>query len=269
MSEMKVAGTIDASPYDEAGYKRRRKRKLLKKLRRKIFPYKLVRRTPPPIATKDEYESYVPKIPLEFSQLPRAEHGLYKLISDCDFKTVLDVGSGSGKHAEVLHRHKKVVTALDFGVSLHASDGVDESSWKKIVGNFYDFQVPEKFDCVWASHVLEHQPDPGAFIRRCRELVKEDGYIAITVPPLKHIIVGGHLTLWNAGLLLYQLVFNGIDCKDAAILTYGYNITIIVQNKPRADMHLDWDYGDIKRLKPYFPEFIKEPFEGQISRWNW
>lgn len=222
-----------------------------------------------PVQVESALPLHVPEIPSDFSQLPRAEHGLHKLISDYQFKTVLDVGSGSGEHAEVLHKYGKNATVLDFGVFLYAKEGIDESAWEKIIGNFYDFNFSEKFDCIWASHVLEHQPNPSLFICRCMELVKEDGFIAITVPPLKHIIVGGHLTLWNAGLLLYQLVFNGLGCKDAAILTYNYNITIIVQNKARADMHLDWDCGDIKRLNPYFPDFVEEPFEGQIDRWNW
>lgn len=269
MTDAKTADKHDSSPIEETAKRKRRTKKLL----RKIFPYRVVKR---PLSKKEieaeeeaKHRAHLPDIPVEFAELPRGQYGLHKLIKDYDFKNVLDVGSGSGEHAAILHKHNKDVTALDFGVSLYANEGIDESSWTKITGNFYDFEFPEKFDCIWASHVLEHQSDPGVFIRRCRELVKEDGYIAITVPPLKHIIVGGHLTLWNAGLLLYQLVFNGIDCKDAAILTYDYNITIIVQNKARAEMHLDWDYGDIKRLKPYFPDFIDEPFEGQINRWNW
>ena len=212
----------------------------------------------------------LPKLPEAFMRLPRSQHGLFKLIRDYEFNSVLDVGSGAGEHAEMFASQGKTVTALDFGTNVHSR--ISESKnhdIRKIDANFYEVTFDEKFDCIWASHVLEHQPDSGQFIRRCMDLAKEDGVLAITVPPLKHTIVGGHLSLWNPGLLLYQLVFNGLDCRDAAICTYDYNITILVRNRRRKDVALKWDSGDIEALKKYFPEFVNEPFNGQIAQWNW
>src|SRR5690606_31261177 len=54
-----------------------------------------------------------------FSQLPFAGKALKKLIEDFDFETVLDVGSGEGKHSECLKMHNKKVTAIDFGTSVY------------------------------------------------------------------------------------------------------------------------------------------------------
>ena len=86
---------------------------------------------------------------------------------------------------------------------------------------------------------------------------------------MEEYVLGGHLTNWNAGLLIYNLVFNGIDCSDCSILSYGYNISVIVKNKERDFVDLTYDNGDIK-LMPYFPNCIKiEPFDGRIKRWNW
>ena len=45
----------------------------------------------------------LPSIPPEFSKLPRSQHGMYKLISDYEFNTVLDVGSGAGEHSQIFH----------------------------------------------------------------------------------------------------------------------------------------------------------------------
>ena len=69
----------------------------------------------------------------------------------------------------------------------------------------------------------------GEFLKKCLDLTKENGVICVTVPPLRNKIVGGHLTLWNAGLLLYQMVFIGLDCRDASVLTIGYNVTVIAK----------------------------------------
>lgn len=102
------------------------------------------------------------------------------------------------------------------------------------------------------------------------ELVKEDGIIAITIPPMEENVLGGHLTNWNAGLLLYNLIINGIDCSDCSILSYGYNVSVIVKNRKRGAVELTYDNGDIKNLIQYFRSCItSEPFDGRIKDWNW
>ena len=75
---------------------------------------------------------------------------------------------------------------------------------------------------------------------------------------IKNEIVGGHLSLWNSGLLLYQLVIAGFDCKDAIVKKYGYNISIIVKkNEIDIKNKLVYDNGDISTIKPYLPKQIK------------
>lgn len=101
-----------------------------------------------------------------------------------------------------------------------------------------------------------------------RDLSK-NGVLAITVPPLKYSIVGGHLSLWNAGMLIYHLIMAGFNCSKAAILQYDYNISVIVRKKAAALPPLDHDSGDIERLKDYFPFQVIEGFGGRIQRCRW
>ena len=61
--------------------------------------------------------------------------------------------------------------------------------------------------------------------------LKDKVLLAITVPPLKHSIVGGHINLYNAGILLYNLILAEFNCRDARIKQYGYNITIILEKE--------------------------------------
>ena len=211
----------------------------------------------------------LPKLPDDFKALPRSSHALFKLISDFEFETVLDIGSGAGEHANILHNYGKKVTALDLGSSVYAKEKSEITYYDFINGNFYNLDAEKKYDCIWASHVLEHQPNPGEFIQKCISLLNQNGILAITVPPLKDEIEGGHLSLWNAGLLIYQLVFNGLDCEDASILTIGYNTTVIVKKKIRDNLELTWDNGDIRLLGNYFPDFVDEPFDGRIIKHNW
>jgi SAM-dependent methyltransferase len=193
---------------------------------------------------------------------------LESVLDHCDFQTVLDVGSGAGKHADIFEANGKHVTAIDFGVSVYFQQ--KSSHRTDIIADYYQYPFETPFDCVWASHVLEHQPNPNDFLRKTHRDLREGGWLAITVPPLKHKIVGGHLTLWNAGLLLYQLVFAGFDCRHAAVRTYGYNVSVIVKKATIKEMPaLHYDSGDIDRLSQFFPAGLKEGFNGRIKQLNW
>lgn len=126
-----------------------------------------------------------------------------------------------------------------------------------------------KFDGVWMSHVLEHLLDTHTALRRLHAVTKPDAVIAITVPPLKHEIVGGHVSLWNAGLLLYRLVLAGFDCSKAAVKTYGYNISVVVRRNEIRLPQLKHDNGDLQTLRQYFPVEFGGEFDGQIRERNW
>ena len=68
--------------------------------------------------------------------------------------------------------------------------------------------------------------------------------------------------------MIYQLAFNGVDCRDASILTHEYNNTVIVRNVKRKQVPLTYDNGDIDLFKESLPEFVIEPFDGRIERYN-
>ena len=184
-----------------------------------------------------------------------ADECLAKLLTDHDheFVTVLDVGSGHGEQATAFRQAGKIVTETDLSRD----------------GDYLLQRFPVPFDLVWASHVLEHQPNAHAFLLTLAQDCKPGGLIAITVPPLKHAIVGGHVSLWNAGLLLYHLALVGVDCRNARVKTYGYNISVIVRNNRLPLPELRWDAGDIGRLSSLLPDFAIEGFNGNIAEYNW
>ena len=140
----------------------------------------------------------------------------------------------------------------------------------------YDFK-DKIFDAIWCCHILEHSLNTNLFLEKINSILKEGGVLAITVPPLKNEIVGGHLSLWNAGLLLYQLVIAGFDCKNAIVKKYGYNISVIVKkNEIDIKNKLVYDNGDISTIKPYLPKQIKYDtnfkdisFYGDIENIGW
>lgn len=192
------------------------------------------------------------------------------LLAQPQLHSVLDVGSGGGEHALQFALAGKQVHCVDFGVSVYARQSkvldqlADMSSVRRSIGDFMELQDVAKYDLVWCSHVLEHQPNANLFLKRCFDLVADEGWLAITVPPLKHPIVGGHVSLWNAGLVLYQMVLAGNDCSDAVVMNYGYNISVLVRRRPIIVPALEFDSGDIGRISRFLPAGCSEGFDGRM-----
>lgn len=185
---------------------------------------------------------------------------LNKLLTDYNFQSILDVGSGVGWHAAQLRLAGKDVTTLS--LPPHQAD---------IQMDFMDYQTDVPFDAVWCSHTLEHQLNVHDFLVKLRHTVKDGGVCAITVPPAKPQLVGGHLTLWTAGSLIYNMVMAGWNCRHAAVATYGYNISVIVR---RDDAELPWenlrmDAGDLEQLSEFFPWPVVQNDSGIIPRLHW
>src|SRR6185436_7287395 len=139
-----------------------------------------------------------------------SSEALEYMLKHKDIMTILDVGSGEGLHARNMRESGKTVVTLSL---CEPADIVcDFLEWRPMDGELYD--------CIWASHVLEHQLNPNLFLKKCFSLLKDNGLFCVTVPPLKHEIVGGHINLYNAGLLIYQCILAGFDCSRAKIWKY-------------------------------------------------
>jgi SAM-dependent methyltransferase len=190
---------------------------------------------------------------------------LEKLLRDYQFQTVLDVGCGTGRHLKRFRQAGKQAVGIDY---VGLCEGV-------IVADYLAHEFAEPFDCLWLSHVLEHQVNVNLFLKKVYRDLKEGGILVVTVPPLKHPIVGGHVTLWNAGLLLYNLVLAGFDCSQARIKQYGYNISLITPKIPAAipQAKLRFGDGDLELLRDFFPSHPRlvwgQGTRGDLQQLRW
>ena len=204
-------------------------------------------------------------IPAPTSALPwTASDALEKLLRDFTFDTVLDVGSGKGDHATYLRTHGKQVFTYDLQGN-YAGIGPEPD----FCGEFEDVAFGRQFDALWISHILEHVLNVQAFLLKVFSLIKDNGILAITVPPLKHDIVTGHINLFNSGILLYRLICAGFDCSAASVKTYGYNISVIVHKKA-IDIPISAHPYKLPQLIKFFPMPITENFDGRVPfEVNW
>jgi len=194
-----------------------------------------------------------------------AGEALELLLRSSRVTSVLDVGCGEGIHANILRENGKEVTAI----SLRQPADV--------IVDYMRFEPRSSFSAIWASHVLEHQPNVYGFLRKCYRELSEDGILAVTVPPLKHEVVGGHVNLFNSGTLLYNLILSGFDCSSARVsgnylggpLDVPYNLSVLVRKKEAKLPRLAMDAGDIELLGRFFPFPVWQGFDGRNCQANW
>lgn len=188
----------------------------------------------------------------------KAKEALDFCLNKLQFKSVLDIGCGAGEHYRAFQKAGKNVTAVDI-----------QRNGFNFVGDYLTTRFTS-VDLIWASHLLEHQLNVNLFLRKCYSETNPGGYICVTVPPKKDEIVGGHVTIWNAGLLMYNLILAGFDCSNAHIKRYDYNISVIAKKGEFTLPELKYDTGDIETLSQWFPKgYNKHGFNGDIQELNW
>ena len=201
-------------------------------------------------------------IGIENMQHMKSQYALERLAQIKQPGTFLDVGCGLGAHRDFMSGRGWKCTSIDI-LPLDRPD--------HIVADIMQVDLPkESFDVVWTSHYLEHTLNPHDFLLKLKDAVKPGGMIGICVPPLKHQIVGGHVNLFNAGLLMYRLVRAGLDCNKIKIKSQGYNIGVLLPVNKVDLPALKNDCGDIETLAHLFPNgFRHQGFNGLIEEHNW
>jgi SAM-dependent methyltransferase len=187
--------------------------------------------------------------------VPQAVKYLYNTY---DFLEVVDLGCGKGQY------HK----LFPSNVKIHAVDNFKRIESEKLPNvtyhnmNLFDYNPDRKFDCVMSSHVIEHIPNLDDYIDKHFSLLKDDGVFCILFPKPKGQIVGGHVHIYNMGLILYNLVRNGIDCSKAKMVAKGHTLGVMSQYKKFDLPVLKSNRYDIDLLSKYFPFNAKHAFDG-------
>ncbi len=133
---------------------------------------------------------------------------------------------------------------------------------------YEQYEPDAPLDGIWASHVLQNARNPGLFLDRCRRHLKDDGWLAVVVPPLRSRITAGKVNPgWNLGALMYALLAAGFDLTRGHFLSHGFNVVAFV---PKAARVLDRpaDAFADPSLWPFKLD-AKRGFDGEIPSCNW
>lgn len=187
-------------------------------------------------------------------------------------ETVLDIGARDCGLASALESRGKRVITLDIRPIRHVDHiqcNFMEGPNTNPLNQLQRVAGLEGVDIVVASHIFEHVMNKGRFLQSVRALLGFDGHFVCIVPPLKHEIVGGHVNLFNMGLLIYNLILGGFDCRNGRFTTRNYSLAGIVQPDARDLPALNHDQGDIELLADRFPFDAHQGFDGRIKEVNW
>jgi 2-polyprenyl-3-methyl-5-hydroxy-6-metoxy-1,4-benzoquinol methylase len=112
---------------------------------------------------------------------------------------LLDVGSAVGHFLRVAKPHWKKAMGVDVSDRMRAF--VEREVGVKVLGEpFETISTGERFSCIHMSHVIEHVPNPSAWLHKAHELLEEDGVLVIAVPNIRSLGERIKLFLKNVGL---------------------------------------------------------------------
>jgi Methyltransferase domain len=94
---------------------------------------------------------------------------------------------------------------------------------KSLLYNIFDFSqdLQGKYDLVFLLDVIEHIPNPVAFLAAARFYMKPDGYMIVNVPALptlysKYDIIAGHVRRYTKASLIAEMSEAGLAIEMVA-----------------------------------------------------
>lgn len=97
-------------------------------------------------------------------------------LDDIDWE---DPAPGEWLHAEI---RKKAATTQGIDMEQKEVQKLKEKGLDVTTANAETFNFDRSFDIIVAGELIEHLSNPGKFLQRCREHIREDGTVIISTP---------------------------------------------------------------------------------------
>lgn len=203
-------------------------------------------------STEDDLNRYGLKIDKNSHEFIQFSHAL-NFIEKIDFskiKKIADIGSGPGHQSYIFNKLGLDVTCIDFRKPKY-----DDLKWihPSVLKDYMLY-----FDAIWSHHCLEHISDSLSELVLWNKLLRNGGYLFLTVPEISSVISSGHITNYSIPLLIYHLAMAGFDCSDSCFDISGYQIRAKVKKQTNYSPH-EKMITSLKELASYklFPKSVE------------
>jgi 2-polyprenyl-3-methyl-5-hydroxy-6-metoxy-1,4-benzoquinol methylase len=114
-------------------------------------------------------------------------------------KHILDVGCGTGDLLNILIQMEIGETHLGIDYASTAERVVKSinESIEFLCGDLYELNLPQKYDLVFCTEVIEHVATPRKFVERILQNINTGGHLIITVPDGRKDTWIGHRNFWS------------------------------------------------------------------------
>lgn len=118
---------------------------------------------------------------------------------------------------------------------------------KLIVSDFEKLIPSDKFDMIWASHIFEHFRDPIGAVKKCNELLNEDGYLFVGMPD-PFFIDFGNVGIWGHWHLFEHHILWDMDSFCDLLRENGFEI-IYKHRNTGVELICTLDYGIVAKKR--------------------
>lgn len=178
---------------------------------------------------------------------------------------VVDLGCGSAPYRELILKRAERYIGVDWPEGCHGAAGVD--IFADLTG---PFPASDCFaDTVVCFQVIEHIPEPGAFLAECRRILKPGGNLFITTPFMWRVHEAPHdyyrFTRYGLQHLLAKAGFESVEVRENTgfwqswVLKFNYHTSGLAKGPLKLLCAPVWFLGQV--LAPLFDKIDNNPLE--------
>ncbi len=168
---------------------------------------------------------------------------------------LLEIGPGPGISLRMFEDLGLKVHGIEINVKCVEFINKKLKKGKCEQGFFDSLELHEKFNVIWISHTLEHIPRPDILLKKCKDMLLEDGIIFVGVPNCDNPEILSDGILYNADAFHYTKSTlkkigenSGLECVKIDTLRELYRI------EGRFHLTLEKYFKSLnKSLCPYYP----------------
>jgi len=173
------------------------------------------------------------------------------------FSTIVDIGCGAGLLWPPLKDKAVTAVGLNPRASLQLPSNVTYHE-----GDFFLWKRERQFDAVFSSHVIEHIQNTRNFLKAFFECIPDGKPWCLIWPPPKKEIVPGHYHVFSLGIMLYNVIRMGIDCRYVDIFRCKYSLALSGLKKSFVFPEANDGPSIIDQLSDRFPFKATNAFDG-------